>query len=446
MPYREAALEIDKNDLEEIQFLLEQEYRKSSARRSRARAFMETLVTSWPQRADLWQLYINLEMKSQQQTTMRGDSGDVHLRVLGARLAHPENAEFRVVGTCAGTSFFTDVKLSTMAVQARTHKSSPTGSLSLPRKARVHPICEENTQNIFVAFSDMHEHYQEIKWNAFHTFSVHHGFAKEEDETILLQVQRLDADSDNRIGAVRLQAELTAKPSDKRNCTILGQVELPVRQIASCRTIVEVEMLQVTGVTMYKGENGVKDVLFRNGARQKHVSCVVECIEAGFERGSAQTSSWAKLSDDGCAQFGSAACFFLNTETSHTRFLHETWYEESQCSDPKTSSVQLSPIAKWWPFSVRTEHVLNEGTKAPLFGASGGNENMTTKGKLREWEDRIHQLWLGRDRLLLKLHAVHSNGADSSLDLLGVCPISVKDLEPDMVMPCNICVMRVWYK
>ena len=179
----DSVLVMEVKDMDDISHLLSREFEQSPARRARARELLDTVLDKYPHRADLWQLYVDLELQAQEQGAFHNDAGDLCVQVLGAMVCHRQHSEYRVLTACARTKVCTSGMMSTDAVKKRSVHST---SCSLPRasgsrkKGRVQP--EESDPAPFVAFSHLSADYKEVKFEESMRFSVHRGFDKEEQE------------------------------------------------------------------------------------------------------------------------------------------------------------------------------------------------------------------------------------------------------------------------
>ena len=166
---------MDRKDLADIEFILSMDYARSIATCVRARELMEKVVDAQPHRADLWQLYLNLELQAQKQANFKHHGGDLNVQIRGALLYRQLGTELgtacRLCTTCASTTWCTPIAQSKEAVEIY-HST----------------LSQKAAQRRFFSYSRAGKDYWEVEWEATTRFAVHRGFELEQDEHLYKQV------------------------------------------------------------------------------------------------------------------------------------------------------------------------------------------------------------------------------------------------------------------
>ena len=418
---------MDAKDMKEISFILSSDYSRNPASRARVRTLMEQVIDAQPHRADLWQLYLNLELQAQENVDFRSYGGDLCVHIQGALVYQQPPSEYRCFASCASMAWSTGAEPS-LDANAKTEVSS-----SQVRGGRP-----------FFTYSQSTANYTEVVFDEETSFSVHRAFELEIEETLSLQLHRqLSDDAEERIRSpATIVPTLQARASEMP----VGQLNLPVRNIASCRTTLEVELLEVYGITMVN-TSAPKFRCFRGKRTHQQVSCKLECLPADLEKGFVEETSWVDVQPTGRAALGCAAAFFLparapsTTSPAHPQQGVTDHWDQEEYATNKQVNIEQQRISE----RNRMEYVLQKGQNITLWSMSGRNEHLTKKdtskrekgdvynGKGRvAWqeEENIRKAWERRDRLHL---SVLSRESFTERKLVGSCRIALKDLEHNTV-------------
>jgi hypothetical protein len=433
---KDFAPTMDAKDMEDISFILSADYLRSPASRARVKALMEQAVDAQPHRADLWQLYLNLELQAQKNVDFRSHGGDLCVQIRGALVFHQPPSKYRFFTSCASVTWSTDVELAV------------SGKNELP---------QVSTGKQFFTYSQASSNYSEVVFDEETSFAVHQAFEFEMEETLSLQLCRQGMDEIEE--GIRLPAMIIpssqAPPASESS---LGQLNLPVRTLASCRTTLEVEILEGYGIIT--ADTSAPNLrCFRGTMAPPQLSCKIQCVPAGSENGFMEETPWVDVQTRGRAALGFATTFFLPalaaSATAPPSHLQQGVAYEFDQEENSTQSILVGRKIQQKEVNIeqqrimeqnRVEYVLQKGANIPLWSMSGGNEHLTTKdtstgkkgdvynGKGRiAWQEEefIKKAWDGRDRLLL---SVLSRKSDTERPkLMGSCLVALKDLEHNAV-------------
>jgi len=268
---------------------------------------MDTAVDAQEHRADLWQLYLNLELQAQKQEDFRYPAGDLYVQLRGALICQRQYSEYEILTKCAGTSWGTD----------RAYSKDTTSQQGLVRS--------DDTRRFFT-YLDAGDEYSDVEWDAATSFSVHRGFELVEEETLSVHLQRSCSSPDDGADGARLPAHLTMKSGEehvKINETSIGDVKLSVHTRVTCFTTLEVEAFEVCGVAA----TGTDALSSRNclatASCPCQVACTMECSAAGAIKPHSHQTLWADLLPTGRVSLGSAATFFLPEKSQTKNSVHK---------------------------------------------------------------------------------------------------------------------------